>query len=189
MLGLTGANLLLMDYRGYGTSSPAKPSAATTAADACAGLRHLTEERGIPLSQIWICGRSIGSTIAVRLAVEYPDCAGLILISPLTNTVDVWPFGTALRPLRWLGLAKAFDSRARITGLRLPVLIVTGTRDTVGTPAMAAELHRRAAGPKRLELVEGAGHNTICQIARERIPQLITDMMSGQDVPTAKPTS
>jgi uncharacterized protein len=175
----TGANLLLMDYRGYGTSSPVKPSGATTAADARAGLRYLTEDRGIPLEQIWICGRSIGSAVAVRLASEFPGCAGLILISPITNTVDVKPIGPFLRPLRWLGLARAFDSRTRITSLRLPLLIVTGTRDIVGTPAMAAELHRRSPGRKRLVLIEQADHR-IWNLGHLRIPALITEMMGTQ---------
>ena len=172
----TGANLLLMDYRGYGTSSRVKPSGSTTAADARAGLRHLTRERGIPLEQIWICGRSIGSAVAVRLAAECPGCAGLILISPITNTVDVWPFGPFLRPLRCLGLAGGFDSRKRITGLRVPLLIVTGTRDTVATPAMAAELQRRASGRTRLELIEGADHG-IWTSGQEDIPALMAEMM------------
>ncbi|MCC9310099.1 alpha/beta hydrolase [Kitasatospora sp. RB6PN24] len=182
----TGANLLLMDYRGYGTSSPVKPSAATTAADARAGLRHLTKDRGIPLSQIWICGRSLGSAVALRLASEFPGCAGLILISPITNTVDVKPFGPLLRPLRWLGLAKGFDSRKRITGLDIPLLIITGTNDAVGTPAMAAELHGRASGRKRLELIDGADHS-IWKLGGEHIPTIMAEMMGTPTV--AKPAN
>jgi uncharacterized protein len=178
----TGANLLLMDYRGYGSSSRVKPSGTTTAADARAGLRYLTENRGIPLAQIWICGRSIGSAVAVRLATEFPGCAGLILISPITNTVDVKPVGPLLRPLRWLGLAKDFDSRTRIARLQLPLLIVTGTRDTIGTPAMAAELHRRAPGRKRLVLIEGADHR-IWILGHLRIPALMAEMMGAQLAP------
>lgn len=177
MLRKAGANLLLMDYRGYGESTLLKPSGATTAADARAGLRHLTEERGIPLSRIWIGGRSLGSAVAVRLAAEYPGCAGLILITPITNTVDVKPVGPWLLPLRWFGLARDFDSRTRISRLNLPVLIVTGTLDRVATPKMAAALHRRAWGPKRLELFEGVGHNTIWQISGARISALIAEMM------------
>jgi pimeloyl-ACP methyl ester carboxylesterase len=178
MLREAGVNLLLMDYRGFGESTPLKPSGATTAADARAGMRHLTEERGIPLSRIWIGGRSIGSAVAVRLAAEYPGCAGLILITPITNTVDVKPVGLWLRPLRWLGLARDFDSRARIKRLNLPVLILAGTLDQIATPKMATLLHRRARGPKRLELFEGAGHNTIWQTSGERIAALIGETMS-----------
>lgn len=174
-LAQANANLLLMDYRGYGTSSHLKPSGTSTAEDARAAIRYLTEQRGIPLADIWICGRSIGTAVAVRLAAEFPTCAGLILISPITNTVDVKPFGTVLRPLRWLGLAEAFDSRTRISRLRVPLLIITGTEDTIATPAMAAELHRRALGPKQLELVEGAEHNTIWAVAGPRIPALIAE--------------
>jgi pimeloyl-ACP methyl ester carboxylesterase len=179
MLRESGANLLLMDYRGYGESTLLKPSGATTAADARAGMRHLVEERGIPLSRIWIAGRSIGSAVAVRLAAEYPGCAGLILITPITNTVDVKPVGPLLRPLRWFGLARDFDSRARIRRLELPVLILAGTLDRIATPKMAALLHRRARGPKRLELFAGAEHNTIWQTSGARISALIAETMSN----------
>ena len=177
-----GANLLLMDYRGYGFSNPVKPTAATAAADARAGLSYLTQDRGIPIEQIWICGRSIGSVVAVRLAREFPHCAGLILLSPITNTLDVKPFRKFTWPLRWLGLAKDFDSRKRITGLTTPLLIVTGTEDAIATPAMATILHSRAAGPKRLEIIEGTTHSIWRRPQDcERIPTLIAEMMNKRD--------
>lgn len=181
-----GANLLLTDYRGYGLSSPLKPSAASAAADARAGVRHLTEDRGIPLEQIWICGRSIGSVVAVRLAIEFPNCAGLILLSPITNTLDVKPFRKFTWPLRWLGLAKDFDSRKRIKGLTMPLLIVTGTEDVIATPSMASILHGRAVGPKRLELLEGTTH-TIWRRPQdcERIPALIAEFVHTRGMPIA----
>jgi len=181
-----GANLLLMDYRGYGVSSPLKPTAATAAADARAGLRYLVQDRGIPLDQIWICGRSIGSVVAVRLAAEFPGCAGLILLSPITNIIDVKPFRKLLWPLRWLGLAGDFDSGRRIKGVAAPLLIVTGSQDVIATPAMAAVLHRRAAGPKRLEVLEGTTHRIWRQPQDcERIPAMIAEMLKGGVVSAA----
>ena len=170
----TGMNLLLVDYRGYGTSSPLRTTAASTEADALAALDHLTGGRGIPPSRIWIGGRSIGSAVATRLAARSPGCAGLLLVSPLTNTVDIRPFGPVLRPLTWLGLTRAFDSRRRIAALRTPVLLLSGTADTLATPAMARALYDRAPGPKRLDLVEGAGHNDFWQVGKDQAVAAIT---------------
>ena len=52
----TGANLLLVDYRGYGASSPVTTTAETTAADARAAFRYLTDDKHLAPSNIWIAG-------------------------------------------------------------------------------------------------------------------------------------
>lgn len=183
LLHATGMNLLLVDYRGYGTSSPLRTCAASTAADARAALRHLAQERRIPPSRIWIAGRSIGSVVATELAMASDaggrECAGLILLTPITNTADVKPFRTVLRPLVWLGLAKDFDTYARIASVRMPVLIIAGTADTVATPAMAAALHGRAAGPKRLAMIDGSGHNDIWQVGKAEVVNVIMELVNA----------
>ncbi len=170
----TGMNLLLVDYRGFGLSSRMQTTSATTAADAQAALRYLTETKGVARSRIWIGGRSIGSAVAVRLAAEAPGCAGLILLTPITNTVDVKPFGPVLRPLSWLGLARNFDSLRRIGSLRVPVLLLGVREDKVAPPAMVRRLHERAPGPKRIEIFEG-GHNDLWSAARTEVVAAITE--------------
>ena len=173
----TGMNLLLVDYRGFGLSSPMQTTAASTHADARAALDHLTEKRGIAPSRIWIGGRSIGSAVAVRLAAENPGCAGLILVTPITNTVDVGRVSPILRPLKWLGLAGNFDSLGRIRTLRMPVLLLAGADDTVATPAMARRMYARAAGRKRIEVFEGVVHGNMWDVARAEAIAAITEMV------------
>lgn len=48
--------------------------------------------------------------------------------------------------------------RDRIARLRLPVCIVHGRRDRLLDPVAADELHAAAAGPVRLDVIEGMGH-------------------------------
>src|ERR1700735_1599828 len=50
----TGANLLMVDYRGYGHSSPLHASGATTAEDALAAMQYLEQTRHIASSDIVI---------------------------------------------------------------------------------------------------------------------------------------
>src|ERR1700733_14460784 len=83
-----GANLLLVDYRGYGSSSPIVPDESTVDEDAEAALNYLRRERGIPLDQVFVLGRSIGSGPATYLAARYPGLGGLILASPFTSIDD-----------------------------------------------------------------------------------------------------
>jgi pimeloyl-ACP methyl ester carboxylesterase len=161
----TGVNLLLVDYRGYGTSSPIKTTAETTAADARAAFRYLTDQRRIAPFNIWIVGRSIGAAVAVRLATETPNAGGLILITPTTNTADVEPYRKLIKPMVWLGLAKECDSRNRMPQIHIPVTIVGGSLDEIAPPWMAQELFDKANDPKSIKIIYGAGHNDIFTVA------------------------
>jgi uncharacterized protein len=161
----TGANLLLVDYRGYGTSSRLSPSAASTAADARAAFRYLTEQRRIAPSNIWIFGRSIGASVVVRLAAETPSAGGLILLTPLTNTADVEPYRKLVKPLVWLGLTKDWNSLARMQEIHMPVTIIAGAQDSLAQPWMAQALFAAANNPKSLKIIDGADHNDILIMA------------------------
>ena len=147
-LYLNRANLLLVDYRGYGASSPIPTTAETTVADARAAWRYLTEQRHISPSDIWIVGRSIGAAVGVRLAAETPNAGGLILITPTTNTADVEPYRRLIKPIVWLGLAKEFDSLARMPQIHIPVTVVAGSLDPIAPTWMARQLLRAANSPK-----------------------------------------
>jgi uncharacterized protein len=164
LLHATGANALFIDYRGYGTSSPLQAMAGTTAADARAALRYLMEERHVALSDIVFAGRSIGTPIATQLAADWPGAAGLILITPITSVADVatqsWAFRYVFRPLIWL-TGSGFDTIAQIASVRVPVLIVAGSRDALARPWMAEQILERANEPKSLSVIDGANHNDI----------------------------
>jgi pimeloyl-ACP methyl ester carboxylesterase len=85
----TGANVLAVDYRGFGSSSKMQTDGPSTEADARAALRYLTEQRYVARADIWIGGRSIGTGVATQLAAETPHAGGLILISPISS-VKTW---------------------------------------------------------------------------------------------------
>ena len=100
----TGYNLLFVDYRGYGQSSPLQTTGITTAEDARAALKYLIQQRHFAVSDIVLCGWSVGGTgVAAQLALESPNAGGLILVSPITSVADVaneeWIFRYPLRPV------------------------------------------------------------------------------------------
>lgn len=165
LLHATTANVLLIDYRGYGRSSPLQANSVTTAADAQASLRYLMDQRHVAVSDVLLGGRSIGAAVATRLAVETPGAAGLFIITPITNVADVanasWVFRYVLRPAQWFIGDDNFDSEARIPAVRMPLLIIAGSRDVLARPWMAERLFERANEPKALHIVDGADHNDI----------------------------
>lgn len=167
-----GANVLLMDYRGYGKSE-GRPSERGVYADARAGLAHLVESRGIPQERIVLFGRSLGGSVAVELA-RGRTLAGVILESTFTSIADV--ARSAVGPLAVLA-GRRFDSRSKIGELQSPLLFFHGDRDGIVPYALGRELYEAAPDPKAFETIPGAGHNdTVEQGGRvylERIARFI----------------
>ena len=161
----TGANLLMVDYRGYGHSSPLHASGATTAEDALAAMQYLEQTRHIAASDIVIFGWSIGSGVATQLAMDAPDAGGLILLSPITSVDDVvdgnWVYGDVLRPSQWFRHDNDMANKDKIGLIHMPVLIICGTVDTIAPPWMARELYAKANQPKSIQWIEGAGHDDV----------------------------
>ncbi|MGH0033330.1 MAG: alpha/beta hydrolase [Myxococcota bacterium] len=155
-----GAHVLLLDYRGYGRSE-GTPSEEGLYADARAGLRHLTGERGIPESRVVVFGRSLGGAVAVDLARDRP-LAGVILESTFTSVRDI--AATMVGPPgRWLA-GDSFDSASKIDALRAPLLSLHGDRDRIIRPRLGRRLFEAAPGPKEFDTIAGAGHNDVVAV-------------------------
>lgn len=60
-----------------------------------------------------------------------------------------------------------FDVRARLGELRLPALVLVGTRDLLTPPVAARELVKGLAGARPLETFPGAGHMLMLERRRE----------------------
>lgn len=157
-----GVNLLLTDYRGYGSSTRVIPSELTVEEDAEAALRYLLHERSVPVHNVFVVGRSIGSGPATTLATENRSLGGLILESPFTSIDDAAAAVWYLRifPVS-LMLHTHFNNLSKIGSVRAPVLVISGTLDTLTPSWMAKAIYTRAHQPKHLYLVPGAGHNDL----------------------------
>jgi uncharacterized protein len=155
-----GANLLMIDYRGYGSSSPGTPNEKRVYEDARAAFSYLIHQRHVRVQDIVFWGRSIGTGPATELAKEHPEAGGLILISPFTSLIDAAKTIWYLRAFPLSLLARnRFDNLSKIDGVHIPVFIAVGTEDTLTPPTMSQALFQRANEPKRLYLSPGADHN------------------------------
>jgi fermentation-respiration switch protein FrsA (DUF1100 family) len=163
-------NLLLVDYRGYGSSSPGVPNEKRVFEDARAAFAYLRSQRKIESRHIVLLGRSFGTGPATQLAVEHPDAGGLILISPFTSVPDAAKAISYLNafPIRLLSHNR-FDNLSKIASVRIPVFIAVGTLDDLTPPAMAQALFQKANEPKRLYLVPEAGHNSVINVGGEAL--------------------
>jgi fermentation-respiration switch protein FrsA (DUF1100 family) len=175
-----GANLLLMDYRGYGSSSPGTTNEPRVYEDARAVLGYLLNQRHAQIHDIMFMGRSIGTGPATQLALEHPDAGGLILESAFTSVPEAAKAVWYLRafPLS-LFIHNRFDNLSKIGSVRVPVFITVGTEDTLTPPDMAAALFQRANQPRQLYLVRGADHNGIVSVGGQALESQISGFINS----------
>ena len=93
-----GLQVLLFDYRGYG-GNEGKPTEAGLRADAQAAYSYLLERGDVDASRLIYFGESLGTALAIALAVEHPP-AGVILRSPFTSLVEVGQTHYPFLPVR-----------------------------------------------------------------------------------------
>ena len=171
-----GIASLLFDYRGYG-GNPGTPSEKGLASDARAALRYVASRRDVDGDRIVYFGESLGSGVAVGLALEQPPFA-LILRSPFTSLVDVGRVHYPFLPVA-LVLRDRFPSLARIASLQRPLLVIATDRDEVVPIAQSERLYNAATSPKRLVIIEGAGHNDEEILAGRRVIAAIVEFLNG----------
>lgn len=150
-----GASVLLYDYRGYGESQ-GSPSEQGTYLDAEAAYRWLTQIKGVPTRRIVLYGESLGSAVAVELALRNRP-AGLIIDSAFTSTVEMGQLVFPFLPVRWMVRFK-YDSLAKIGKVACPVLVMHSPQDDIVPFEMGRRLYEAAPQPKSFFEMKG-DHN------------------------------
>jgi fermentation-respiration switch protein FrsA (DUF1100 family) len=139
------ANVLAVDYRGYGRSE-GRPSERGIYLDALAAFDYLTKERGIPPEQIVVLGQSLGSAAATELARKR-RVAGVILEAGFPSARRVAQVAMLLPGISYIIRSK-FDSAAKLKEIRVPVLVAHCTADPVLPYKLGEELFAAASQPK-----------------------------------------
>jgi alpha-beta hydrolase superfamily lysophospholipase len=156
-----GISLLIIDYRGYGQSQGPFPTEQSLYEDAEKAWNYLVTTRKIPPQQIFMYGYSLGSAIAINLAIDHPEAGGVIVEGAFTSIQDLvdqsgrfWMF-----PSDWL-ITQKFDSFSKIQSLKIPILLIHGTADEIVPVTMTQTLFGAAPQPKEMILVSQADHET-----------------------------
>jgi fermentation-respiration switch protein FrsA (DUF1100 family) len=102
-------------------------------------------------------GESLGTAVAVRLAVEQRPSA-LILRSPFTSMADLARYHYSVLPSRLL-LRDRYSTIDRIRDVRVPLLVIAGGRDSIVPIEYSQRLYDVAADPKTLVVLPDADHN------------------------------
>jgi hypothetical protein len=166
------ANVFIFDYQGYGQSG-GQPSEDNTYEDARAARAYLQARRDVDQRRIVYYGKSLGGPVAVQLATESPPYR-LLLQSAFTSIADMARLHYPLLPVGRF-LRTRYDSLEKIGRIQAPALVVHGEADETVPPQHARLLFEAAAEPKRLLLVEGAGHNDLVTIGGVRYLEVMRE--------------
>jgi len=157
-----GFSVLAIDYRGFGKSVAADgsaPSERRANEDAEAAWNHLVSLA--PRARHFIFGHSLGGSMAVQLAINHPDAAGLILEASFTSVPDMisetrWGF----LPVGFL-VTQRFDNIDCIGEVKIPVLVAHGTNDEIVPFSMGERLYAAIKAPKYFLRAEGGSHHNL----------------------------
>lgn len=172
-----GAAVLVVDYRGYGKSGgrPAEPGLYRDAEAAYEWLRA----QGWGEDRIILVGESLGTAVAVNLASRR-RCAAVVLEAPFPSARAV---ASRVLPVLGPALVWGFDSRAKIAGVKAPLLFIHGDRDEVIDYELGMDLFREAPEPKTHWTVKGGHHNDLHSVNpaayRERLRTFIMNACSA----------
>ncbi|HEV2706459.1 MAG TPA: alpha/beta hydrolase [Pyrinomonadaceae bacterium] len=160
-LSRRGMDALLFDYRGYGRSGGSLSGEESIYADADAAYDYVVRTRGVPASRVVLYGQSLGSAAAADLAAR-KECGALILESGLSSAGEMAGVVFPWLPRFVRGLTRnKFDTARKLARVRCPVMVAHGARDEIIPAAQGRALYEAAREPKKLVMVEGAGHNNL----------------------------
>jgi alpha-beta hydrolase superfamily lysophospholipase len=176
-LSAAGYEVLTYDARGHGESEGWCGVGSTEHIDVACAVAAAAE-RGLPVVLVGVSmgGVAVASYLAGAAAAARGDVVGGVLVStPARWRMRVSPVGivtallTRTRPGRWVAsrqLRVRIAPRWRVgepleravERIEVPLAVVHGTGDRLLSLEHGRRLHASAAGPSRLELVEGMGH-------------------------------
>lgn len=176
-------NVFIFDYRQYGRSE-GRITEQGTYMDARAALSYLHSRNDINSEKVIFFGRSLGSAVAVELAVK-KKCRALILETPFTSIREMakvlYPFLPFTRFLR-----TKYDSLSKIRNIKVPTLIMHGDKDELVPFEQGWKLYEEANEPKKFYTIPGAAHNDTHIVGGEEYFDVIRNFVNKLEKVTRK---
>ncbi len=174
-----GFSVLIIDYRGYGQST-GRTTESGIYRDADAAWRYLIDDRGIVANDIVIFGRSLGASVASRLASEYQPLA-LIVESSFTSIPDIAQDLYPWLPARWLSRL-SHATRDYVRDVRCPILIINSRDDEIIPFRHGEAIFAAANEPRTLLTIRGTHNDAFLLDERAYIAGLRT-FLAGLSAP------
>jgi pimeloyl-ACP methyl ester carboxylesterase len=173
-----GVGFLLVEYPGYGARA-GTPSPESLLSGTEATLQALAQRLGVSTSELSsrssVLGYSLGSAAALQYSALHP-VRRIILFAPFTSMLDM-ARRVVGSPLCYL-LTHRYDNVAALRAIQAkglpPLTILHGAEDSLIPPRMGQALARVAPG-SHFELVPGAEHGDVTDVAAPRLRSLLAE--------------
>ncbi len=174
-------NYLFAEYRGYGESSgiPALEGMLNDVAS-------IVESIEKPIEEIIIFGRSVGSLYAIHAAALYPNAAGLIIESGISDVLErilirLQPSDIGATPATLKAATDTyFNQESKISKFQNPLLILHTEYDLLVGLHHAKALYDAATCDKDMLIFPKGNHNTIfwenVELYKDTIAGFIEDL-------------
>ncbi|WP_354674331.1 alpha/beta hydrolase [Cupriavidus alkaliphilus] len=150
-----GIRVILAEYPGYGPRTGTLGERSFVA-DAERSIALARRQYDGPLLLI---GESLGAGVAAAAAARQREhVAGVLLITPWDRLSHLAAHHYPWLPAGWV-LRDRYDSVANLAGFGRPVMVAVAERDTIVPARYGEALHASLGEPRRLTVIEGAGHN------------------------------
>lgn len=161
------ANILMVEYRGYGDSDDVKPTEKGLKLDAEAALKFIQSHPEVDPERVFCFGRSLGGAVAFHLA-EYAQqhklpLAGLLVENTfLSISKMVDQLMPLIAPLKFLVLRIHWNSEVIAPVNKLPVLYLAGDRDELVPHSHMRELYdlsSKSSSYAKIHVIRRGTHN------------------------------
>lgn len=170
-----GANVLMLEYRGYGESA-GRPSEQGLYQDAKTAYDALMA-RGVSPEQIVLYGFSLGTGVATYLASQV-DVGGVMLEAPFTSLPAA--ARAAYGPLTPTFLMRnRFDSLERIHDINAPIMVMHAPSDRVIPFDQGKQLFDAANEPKTFVTLSGDHNTLVSDLPSDAVKQAWRDFFAN----------
>lgn len=157
------ANVLAVEYRGYGRSEGA-PSEAGLYRDADASYEYLTQTRKISPATIIAFGQSLGTAVAAHLAAK-SAVGGVVLEAPFPSLSSMATRVFWFIPGIQLAVINQFRTDRQLANIHAPILVVHCSDDPVIPPELEEQVYAAAQEPKYILRIRARGHEESALLA------------------------
>ncbi len=162
-----GYSVLLVGYRGYG-SNPGHPTEKDFIADSALVVDWFLEKEQFSTEDMVFFGESLGSGVAIALAVRY-KVKGLIFEGAPSSVMEVGQGVYPFLPVRWL-MKDTWNSKSRIRNIKdIPKLFIHARQDSIVPFHLGQKLFDTALEPKKSLWLNRAGHMDNLELVQQEV--------------------
>jgi fermentation-respiration switch protein FrsA (DUF1100 family) len=171
------ANVLALEYRGYGHSE-GKPNEAGFYADAEAAYKYLVDTRHIDPKTIVSYGQSLGTAVATHLAANR-EVGAVVLEAPFLSARRIATHVFRFLPGLQFLVYSQFDTQAQLKKIKAPIFVVHCRQDPVLPFRLGQEVYAASNTPKTFLEIDSYCHEEASVIAPDKYCAALQNFLTG----------